>query len=199
MVACELVVSVRDDDEAGRGPGLPAQQPHNVQCAFIGPVRVLHDDDECLAGLRAAFEERRGDVVRSAPGAEGGPSEAALRALGDLEERPERARRGQRVAASPEDARARRQLVAEAPNQRRLADTRLAAHEDQAPVPCGGATEGLVELRECLVALDEGARQGSFHDRHRVDPCAILGGGQPLPTGAAPDRDTIVAERREGA
>jgi transposase-like protein len=55
--------------------------------------------------------------------------ELAAGSLGDVEQRPERARGEERVASAPEDPRRSAALFAEPPDQRRLADACLAANQ----------------------------------------------------------------------
>jgi hypothetical protein len=94
--------------------------------------------------------------------------ELSARRLGDVEQRAERSRRAQRLAGAPQHAHAGG--VAEAPEQRRLADARLAGDEHE---PARAAREQAVEERERLVALQQRslAVGGRLH-RDAINPRA---------------------------
>ena len=79
---------------------------------------------------RHRVEQRRSDRVRAALVDRVGDGIPAA-SRGDLEERPERRRRQQRVASAPADRGASAELVGEEPRQRGLADAGLAADEDE--------------------------------------------------------------------
>src|SRR5918994_643591 len=73
------------------------------------------------------------------------------RELADIEKRAEGTRCEERVARPPEDARVLGLVVDKPPYERRLADTRFAADEDEAP----GLRAGGAKLREEFLALEE--------------------------------------------
>src|SRR5688572_11280130 len=163
MVACELVVAIRRDDEARRRFDLACEETEDVQRALVRPVHVLDDDEwrSCRSESHQPFD----DVVWRAPRVEE-TGDPGTRALGDLQERPQRPRRGQGIAPTPKEGRPRRQLAAESANERRLPDARLAADEDQPSMPGGGIGERCVELGERLLALEENVDGPGFDDRH---------------------------------
>ena len=161
MIARELVVAVRDEDERRRRRELSGEEPQDIQRALVRPVRVL-DHDDGVARLDE-LEDRGGDVVGRAPRIE---DAVDPRGLGDLEERPERSRCRERVASAPEEGRPGGEIGAEAPDEGRLPDARLPAHEEEPPLSGGGARERRMERRERLFALEEDVGRGGLDDRH---------------------------------
>jgi hypothetical protein len=89
--------------------------------------------------------------------------------LGDLEKRPERTRREQRVAGAPQDPRRLAALLAEPPQEGRLADPCLTA--DQQHLPARAALDGLQapdERRQLGGTFEQDtrcARTDSWRDR----------------------------------
>ena len=117
MHAIELV-AVAHEDEGGNTFHLAPEQANHVEGRLVGPVdifeheharrmpaKLAHEGGRDLVGLRSAVDER----LHLAP--------ARLR---DLDQRPERTRREQRVAGTPKDPSRAPALVAEAPQERRL-------------------------------------------------------------------------------
>jgi hypothetical protein len=154
MRAVELVVAVGGHDQ-GRHRLHPAgEQQQDVQGRLVGPVHVLEHEDR--RGPRAQLPgERRRHLVRHGAARDDRP-ELAAGPLGDRQQRAERARGEQRVAAAPENPRRSAVLFAEAPHQRGLADPRLAA--DQQHVPTGAALDslqGIDEHRQLGAALEQ--------------------------------------------
>ena len=83
------------------------------------PAKLVHEGGGNLVGLRRAMDER----LNLAP--------ARLR---DLDQRPERTRRVQRVAGTPKDPSRVPALVAEAPQERRLPNASFPRDEHE-PAP----------------------------------------------------------------
>ena len=133
------------DDSSAATPSTRGREPHHVQRRLVGPLQVLEDDD---AGGRLEFAQQRvGHVVRLRAALD------ALRQLSvddarDVEQRPERARCEQRIAARPQDAGRGTEAVAEAAQQRGLADPRLAMDQDGAASGRGRHRSELVLQRE---------------------------------------------------
>jgi hypothetical protein len=106
--------------------------------------------------------------------------ELAPRQPGDVEQRPQRARREQRVTRAPQDGSRVRLLGAEPPKERRLADSCLASEQNQATatrVPHGAQPprqrcEIVVSLEELRQALgcEQRRHTGTVrpNDRERV-------------------------------
>jgi hypothetical protein len=106
----------------------PAEQRHQVERRVVGPVEVV-DHEHRAAGERV---ERGGEDVLACAGRLERGEERAARVARDVAQRAHRARRDQRVAGAPQDARAR-QRRADLADQRRLADARLACDHHHAP------------------------------------------------------------------
>src|SRR5204863_9001135 len=82
--------------------------------------------------------------------------ELAARGLGEIEEGPERARRQQRLARSPQDSRGFSSSIAELLEERRLTDPGFATDQHQAPAPAvGRGVEVAIEIREEIRAFQE--------------------------------------------
>jgi hypothetical protein len=144
MRTVQLVVAVAGHDQ-GRHRLHPAgEQPQDVERRLVRPVHVF--EDEHGRDPRAQLpRERRHHLVRHRTTLDD-RLELAAGPLGDGDERPERARREERFAGAPEDPRRSAVLFAEPPHERRLADARLAA--DQQDMPTRAALD-------CLQAIDE--------------------------------------------
>jgi hypothetical protein len=85
--------------------------------------------------------------------------ELASRALSDLEEWPKGTGREERVAVPPKDSHRAAPLVAKAPQERRLADSCLAAEEHDPPASfCYDGREAVMERGELPRALEQLAR-----------------------------------------
>jgi hypothetical protein len=111
-------------------------------------VQVLAHQDGAAPGAGLVHDRRR-DLVRLGPAVEQ-LRELAADLVGDVRERPQRARGEQRVAPAPEDATG---LLPEAPQQRGLAAARLAGeHHERARAavehdPTGLAQRGQLRSR----------------------------------------------------
>ncbi len=135
MVALGLVVPVRRDDEPRDAVDAPAEDAQHVERRLVRPVDVLDHDDRGAVGLR---EER----PRHRPGVRPGREqllERPARAVGDVGERAERARRGEVLARPGEDPRLR--SPAELADERGLADPGLAADEHEPAALAPGLRE----------------------------------------------------------
>jgi hypothetical protein len=139
MGTVEPVVAVAGHDQ-GRHRLHPAgQQPQDVEGRLIRPVHVL--EHKHRRGPRAQLvRQRRHHLVRHRP-TRHDRLDLTPRPFGDTEKRPQRARREQRVAGTPEDPHRLAALVAEPPHEGRLADPGLAP--DQQHLPTRAALDGL--------------------------------------------------------
>ncbi len=130
MVARDLVVAVRGDDERVRAVDAPPEHAQDIERGAVRPVHVLEHE-------RAAAREHRGrDRARL----------AGLEA--DVEERPERRGRGQVLAGAAQHLAC---SFLERADERRLADAGLAPDEDEV---AAFAPKSL-ELRQELLPLEK--------------------------------------------
>jgi hypothetical protein len=151
MNPIELVVPVGREHEQRRLPQLAREQPQHVERRLVRPVDVLDDDDRRRA--RSRQPEERGDH-RGRALIDGG-LELAAGLLGDIEERPQRPRREQRVTTTPQHARRTPRLRAECTNRRRLAHPGLPGDEHEPAAPRGGLCQGVAQVAENRIALQE--------------------------------------------
>jgi hypothetical protein len=124
-------------------------------------VQIFEDDDPRRCEL---VEQHGRDLTRVAG------RRSTLRNVG---ERAERRRRRQVLARAVEHGRV--DALSERTDERRLADARLAAHEQQPPA----FRAGRVELREQLVALEQLGQRVCGKPRSTFD---VAGSGQRLVT-----------------
>ena len=90
-----------DDDRLG-GPDAPQQEAQQVDGSLVGPVQVVHDED---AGSAAqVVEDGPVDLVRLTGALDQRPRRRA-QPVGHVEQRPERARRRERIAGAPQHRR----------------------------------------------------------------------------------------------
>jgi len=125
MVALGFVVPVRRDHEPRDAVDAPAEDAQHVERRLVRPVDVLDHDDRGAVELR---EQRPRHRPRVRPGREQLRQRPA-RAVGDVSERAERARRGEVLARPGKDPRVR--SPAELADERGLADPGLAADEHE--------------------------------------------------------------------
>ena len=112
MVARDLVVPVRGDDERVRAVDTAPEHAQDVERGTVRPVHVLEHEHTAASKGGARSRAR---VAGLEP---------------EIEERPEGRRRGQVLARAAAHFTGR---VGERPDERRLADTGLAADEDEPP------------------------------------------------------------------
>ena len=92
MVAVDLAVAVRDDESERQLAGAAAEHGEQLERGVVGPVGVLDDDDGRTPAAQGVDERAEQAIaVGRRVESEGG---------GDVEERPERSWRRQRVAAA---------------------------------------------------------------------------------------------------
>jgi hypothetical protein len=135
MGRLELIVAeARHHERSGRLD--PAgNQPEQIQARLVGPVDILQHGDGGPGG--AQFRQERGERLMRPGTAPDQRPEFARHLLGDIEERPERPRREQRITSPPQNPGRLTALTedrGEPAQDRRLADTRLPAQQHQ-PAP----------------------------------------------------------------
>jgi hypothetical protein len=144
-------------------------------------VRVLEHHDRG-SGERELAPERGRDVVRQRARRHLG-LELPAGDLGDVEQRPERARRGQRVARRPQDA-GRARLPAEQPQQLGLADAGLAGDQREPALrSASDAGQRRLERRELRRSLQQG--RPVLRDSKIRHPPMIEAGGTKLKRSAS--------------
>ena len=118
------------------------------------------------------MEQRRNDLVGHRLAGDGG-GELASGIVGDRNERPERSRREERVAATHEQPRPPSVPVAELAQEARLPDPGLSPNQDDMTPRCAVyRSQPVVEHRQFIGPLEERGRQvvGSRIRRRRHDP-----------------------------
>ena len=137
----------------------------HVERRVVGPVEVLDHDD--APALRPDGRQDPGQV---------GPAEVVREVLPAVVREPvdevadgaERPRRREVVAARDHDRGAVGGLVGEAADERRLPDPGLAGHAHQPTRAAPRRAEGARQLRQRLVALEEGERLDVVERRWRA-------------------------------
>jgi hypothetical protein len=152
------VVAVAEDQQRARVADAAAEVLDEVERRVVGPVHVLEDDDR--------RRRRAGDLVEEGGeerGALAGPRQRGTQRRsgvgGGIVQRAERARSRQRLARAPENAAA--DLRREALEERRLADSSLAADEDGAALTARRGAGGVGERGEQAVALEQLDHRGA--------------------------------------
>ena len=153
MEAVQLGVAIAHE-QRGRQRFNPAtQQPEHIERRVVRPVHVLEHQDRRRARPQLPHERCR--HIECARVSLHELLELAARVLGDVEEGPERARGEQGITGPPQQSRALRQAVAEAPQERGLADTGLPADEQQATARAAlHGIHALAQRRELVAALE---------------------------------------------
>ena len=152
VVGRELIAVAREH-ECGDALDSPCEQAEDIERCLVGPVDVVEDEDGSWP-TRELVRERRRDLVRLSAF----PQQLLQRTIGPLgrcEERPERPRREERIAGSPQHP-GRILSLDERPEEARLADAGLAGDEQQLPgAAAANSRERLLEELELGAALDE--------------------------------------------
>ncbi len=160
-VSAVQVVPVRRQDEHRRPADLPRQQPERVERGLVRPVDVLEDDDRRRTGSDGP-EQRSDHLGRAAVEC---LAQISVRALGDIEERPERPGREEGVAAAPEHAHAETP-VAKVADRGRLAHACLAGDQHEATSSGPRLVETHPQAGQHLLAFeqaDAGSRRSYTH------------------------------------
>ena len=156
MCAVKLV-SVGGDEQRRETLDAPPEQPQNIECRLVGPMNILEHDNRRRPPARLVHQHSR-NVGRPRAAVERAGELAACE-LRDVEQRSERTRREERVAASPQDTGRAAGRFTEPPQQRRLPDARLAADEHEAPArTTPHRPQALLEHRELAAAFQQLAR-----------------------------------------
>jgi hypothetical protein len=133
--AGHLLVSVAGDHQRRHLVDAAGEEPHDVERGLVGPVDVL--EHEHRRRRRAELgEHRRRDVVRHRPLLDA-PPELPVGHPRDVEERPERPWREERIARRPQNPGLRAAVRAEPAKQGRLADAGLTLDEDDLATRAG--------------------------------------------------------------
>ena len=158
MCPLELVVSMRHENQNGHVVDLANHEPEHVERRLIRPVEIL-DDEDGRSTLPHLVQKRRTDVVELRASVERVPQVAAD-GIGDVEHRPQRPRREQRLAVPGKDRDTRIVICTEAAHERRLADAGLSRHHHRTPAPCLTDTlETLLEQRQLAASFEKIERQ----------------------------------------
>jgi hypothetical protein len=174
VVALQRVVAVGRDHQRRHPLHPPAEQLHDVERRLVGPVEVFQDDDGRLPD-RAA---QRPEDLAGGCAALGHLRQLSAHLVGDVDQRPERSRREERLARPgqhPDGLLA----LAERTHDRRLADPRLAAEHDHLPAPAAtNLREAVVELREVAIALQQLHTSTLGPSRPRINRAVGVGGAK---------------------
>jgi len=127
MGTIERVVAVAGQDQGRQGLHPAGQQPQDVEGRLVRPVHVL-EDEHGRGPCAQLMRERRRHLVRHRPTRDD-RLEFTPGPISDVEERPERTGREERVAGAPEDPCRLAAGFAEPPHEGRLADPCLAADQ----------------------------------------------------------------------
>ena len=152
VLALQLVVAVGRDHQRRHSRRPPAEQVHDVERRLVGPVEILQDDDR-RAAKRAT---QRPEHLAGGCAALGHLRQLAADLGGDVEQRPERSRREQRLARrrpAPRPTAAARRKHARAPSCPTPASP---ASNTICPLPAvAHLRERGLEHREMLLALQQ--------------------------------------------
>ncbi len=153
MVRGQRIVAVGDGEQGSRPGDAAAEEAEQVQGRLVGPVDVLHDDHgQPLRGVQLAEQVGEQLVPRDAGTA--GVEQRTAELVGDVEERPQRPWREQPVTR-PGGPPGRGTVAPEALEQRGLADTCLAPHEDEPAVPLRRVLRILRQSGEEMIPLQQ--------------------------------------------
>ena len=130
MIRLQLVVPVRDENEASRSWQPAAQEPKKVQARLVGPVVVL--EHEHRPGSPKLVEQRGGDLVRTRVSCQQ-LRELASDLRRNVRDGRKRAGREEGVTRSGEDTGAVLALGGEGADERGLTAARLGADQDEPP------------------------------------------------------------------
>jgi hypothetical protein len=155
VVRGQALVPERGDQQQRQAAQPPAEEAQQVQRRLVGPVHVLDDDPQPGTGGQLPQQGREQRVAMHAGGHRG--AQLTAQAVGEVEQRPERARGEQAVARTPGPLRVG-QLGLELLEQRRLADAGLTRDQHQ-PTLTGARRLGVLRQRR--------EERSPFEQRHR--------------------------------
>jgi hypothetical protein len=150
----DLVVPVGDDHQGGRKTEPAGQEPEQVQGRLVGPVDVLDHQHGLHPGIAQPFEQSGKQHLPRRPVAKQLVEPAAERG-GDVGQRAQRSRGGQRVTGAPWDPGGLPVPKGELLDQRRLADACLTPDQDQSPATGPSLREPTAEGVERRFPLEE--------------------------------------------
>jgi hypothetical protein len=154
VLGADLVVSVGDDQQGGRGTEAAGQEPEQVQGGLVGPVDVLDHQHGRHPGVPQPFEQGAKQHLprRLVPEQ---LVEPTANCGGDVGQRPQRPWGGQRVTGAPQDPGSLPVPEGELVDQRRLADAGLTPDQDQSPASGPSLREPTAEVLERRFSLEE--------------------------------------------
>ncbi len=129
--ALELLVAIGEDDQRGDLLDPPGEEPEDIQRRLVRPLGVLEDEDGSDSPVEL-LDQCGGDVMGLGALLDQ-PCQIPAADPGHVQQRPQRPRDEERIAASPEDPDAGAELVAETAKKGGLAGARLPRHEHQPP------------------------------------------------------------------
>ena len=179
VIALQLVVAIGRDHQRRHRRHAAAEQLHQIERRLVGPVQILQHDDRRTA---QRTPQRHEHLTGGCPTL-GQLGQLAADLGRDVEQRPERPRREQRLTA-PGEHRHRRVPLAEGAHQRGLPGARLPGQQHQLPSTTGPhLRQPRVEHRQLVLALQQIHRVKPYDYRRRVgvEGQQLLGrtGGQP--------------------
>lgn len=146
MCRLNLVIAKAGDQQDGQLRDAPPDIVEPVQTALIRPMQILDHQNGGRAQRTGPPDEpfeKPGFVIVVQSGAE--------QAVTDIADRPERARRVQRVAQTDGAGHRRREAGQECVDHRRFPDTRFAANQNDMPAAFGDAIETVAQDRKSVV------------------------------------------------
>ena len=174
VMARQIVGAVGDEQEDRIRRERAGQEAQQVERGGVGPLEVIEEERERLPGRRRSEEaahlgEELPDAARS--GVEGGGDERKIRRwrkLGaGLGPWAVGGRVGEIVAAPDEYERTLlRRLPAQRLRERRLADPRLTADQDEAPPPGEGGAQMVAQDAQFALTPNEGRPRGRKRHVH---------------------------------
>ena len=153
MTAVELVVPIAGEHECGDRLHAASEEPQDIEGRLVRAMHILEDEDRWRPRPQLTYERRR-NLIRPRAGLHE-LLQLSAGALGDVGEGPEWTWSEQCIASPPQKSRAAGPVVAEASQERGLADTGLSA--DEQDPPARAALDGFqvfAEHRELAGALE---------------------------------------------
>jgi hypothetical protein len=147
MVSGQLLVAHGDDEQQRQLTGASPEHRQQLDTDGVGPVGVLDHDGRRLRAPGEVVDQLAEQLVALTAG--GQPQRP-----GDVQERPERPRRGEGVTA-PHGAAPAGVAAEERGDELALSDPRLAGDDHHVPVSGGRLVETPVEQRQLAVALQQ--------------------------------------------
>ena len=152
MPAVELLVAIGEHQHGVERVDAPGDEAQRIEGRLVGPVHVF--DDEHGAGRRGEFVAERGEDLLAVAGSER-IAEPRSDERRQVAQRPERARRRQRVTGPDEHAAPDRRPLAKGAHEAGLPDARLAVDQQHATASLDRCPHRVVELGEFGIALEQ--------------------------------------------